>query len=96
MRDDLLQEIGRAALAAKVAGLEADVARDAAAKFAAAEAAAGADLKARALLKAAEGKAKRALGKLGRHAIEKGVALPEAETKLAELRVLEEKIGEGK
>jgi hypothetical protein len=95
-RDDLLQEIGRAALAAKVVGLEADLARDAAAKFAAAEAAAGADLKARAMLKAAEGKAKRALGKLGRSAIEKGVALPEAETKLAELRALEEKIGEGK
>jgi len=94
-RDELLQEIGRAALAAGVEGLEADVARDAVGKLAGAEAAAGADLKARALLKASEGKAKRALGKLGRHAIEKGVALPDAESKLAELRALEEKIGAG-
>ena len=92
-RDELLQEIGRAALAANVEGLEADVARDAVEKLSAAERAAGADLRARALLKAAEGKAKRALGKLGRHAIEKGVALPDAEVKIAELRALEEKIG---
>ncbi len=94
-RDELLQEIGRAALAAKVGGLEADVARDAVEKFSGAEAAAGADLKARAQVKSAEGKAKRALGKLGRHAIEKGAALPDAEAKIAELRALEEKIGGG-
>jgi hypothetical protein len=92
-RDDLLQEIGRAALEAKAEGLEADLARDAVAKFTQAQAAAGADLKARALLKAAEGKAKRALGKLGRQAVDKGLALTGAEAKLAELRTLEGRIG---
>jgi hypothetical protein len=95
-RDDLLQEIGRAALAAKIEGLEADLARDAVGKHAAADAAAGSDMKARAMLKAAEGKAKRALGKLGRHAVDKGFALPDGEAKVSELRALEEKIGEAK
>jgi len=97
-RDDLLQKVGEAAWGAKVDGPEGEAAGKAkeavteAQKQATDEKDATESVKARAALKAAEAKAKRALMKLGRHVLDKGIAVEGQEPHLAEIRALDEKI----
>jgi hypothetical protein len=92
-RDELLQEIGRMALSAGMDGAEAAPAREALERVAVADQAAKSDIKGRAALKALESKSKRALLKLGRSVLDQKLELADGETKIAEIRALEEKLG---
>ena len=98
-RDELLARLAEAALAAGATGAEADSARkaregfDAARKKAEGGAGTGA-VAAKTAVKAAESKAKRALVKLGRHAIEKGQVPPGQEAAAAEIASLDARIAD--
>lgn len=99
-RDTLLRTIGEAAIAAHptlpetTAALQARDAFQKAEKEAAEPAAANAQVRAKASLKAADAKAKRAIGKVGQRALDGGLALPGQEAAIAELRAAEAKIKE--
>ena len=98
-RDELLSSLAEAALAAGVLGPEADSARKAREGFEAArkkaEGGAGTGaVAAKTAVKAAESKCKRALIKLGRHAIEKSQVPPGREGLASEIAVLDARIAD--